>query len=221
MNLVKSQPVESAEHDESTSSDSELVKSSLGGDSRAFESLCKRYLPELRRRARAVAADADLVDECIQQTLIRVHRSLATFDVNRAFRPWLMTIFANTLKSSWVQAKKVLFYEDLVGSSGERNSLLGSTDLDPQTVVEREEKASEKQELLGVLGQCVETLDEDSRRLYRLIFVDHLNHRTVAEILGISHDSCRQRSVRLRKILRTCVEARSKRLSDGGSGPLA
>lgn len=219
MNLVKSQPIESIERDESTSSDSELVKLSLEGDARAFEALCKRYLPELRRRARLVAADTDLVDECIQQTLIRVHRSLATFDVNRAFRPWLMTIFANTLKSSWVQAKKVLFYEDMVGSSGERTSLLGSTELDPQTVVEREEKAHEKQELLGVLGECVERLDEDSRRLYRLLFVDHLNHRTVAEILGISHDSCRQRSVRLRRILRLCVEAKSKRYGDvGGPG---
>jgi RNA polymerase sigma-70 factor (ECF subfamily) len=217
MNLVRTPPAGSAERDESTSSDSDLVKLSLEGDTRAFEALCKRYLPELRRRARLVAADLDLVDECIQQTLIRVHRSLATFDVNRAFRPWLMTIFANTLKSSWVQAKKVLYYEDIAGASGERTALLGSTELDPQTVVEREEKASEKQELLSILGQCVEGLDEDSRKLYRLIFVDHLNHRTVAEILGISHDSCRQRSVRLRRILRTCVEAKSKHLHDGGS----
>ncbi|MEL6706085.1 MAG: RNA polymerase sigma factor [Bacteroidota bacterium] len=68
----------------------------VAGDPRAFQLLVNRMEPKIRRFLRSRTNDADLVDDLLQQTLMRVHASRGRYTEARAKRPtsvdqWFMT----------------------------------------------------------------------------------------------------------------------------------
>jgi len=190
--------------------DAELVRQAITPDDEAFEALCRRYLPKLRRRALGMTRDHDLASECVQQTLIRLHRGLKTFDPDRNFKPWVLTILTNTLRSLWAQSKRVVFMDEGLDAMVRPGDLSDPWAADPQRLMEASEEAAQTNRKLDALSSCVEDLPHTQRGLYELVFVDQLNHKDAAEVLQISHDNCRQRSVRIRRSLKLCVEGKLK-----------
>jgi RNA polymerase sigma-70 factor (ECF subfamily) len=74
---------------------SEWMVRAQAGDQLAYEKLMieigdtiERFV--LRRFGRGPAGD--LVEECVQESLLAVHRARHTYDPARRFRPWLLTI---------------------------------------------------------------------------------------------------------------------------------
>lgn len=74
---------------------SEWMVRAQEGDRRAYEELMtelggaiERFL--LRRFGRVGASD--FVEECVQESLLAIHRARHSYDPSRRFRPWLLTI---------------------------------------------------------------------------------------------------------------------------------
>jgi len=83
--------------------DEELVRLTLGGDSRAFTTLVDRHAPAcLRYATRMLGARAD-AEDVAQETFMRVHQSLSKYDARMPFRSWLFTILVNRCRTSLTQ----------------------------------------------------------------------------------------------------------------------
>ena len=62
------------------------------GDADAYRTLLGELQSAIDRYLRARFGDADLVEECVQESLLAVHRARDSYDPKRRFRPWLFTI---------------------------------------------------------------------------------------------------------------------------------
>ncbi len=62
------------------------------GDGRAYDRLLRDCLPLLRAIARRRIADQAEAEDAVQDTLLTIHRMLATYDPARPARPWIAAI---------------------------------------------------------------------------------------------------------------------------------
>lgn len=69
-----------------------LMAAAQAGDARAYDRLLRECLPLLRAIARRRIFDAHEAEDAVQDTLLTVHRMLATYDPSRPLRPWLVAI---------------------------------------------------------------------------------------------------------------------------------
>ncbi len=74
---------------------SEWMARAQGGDQRAYEELMTELGSEIERfvlQRFGRGGAGDLVEECVQQSLLAIHRARHSYDPSRPFRPWLLTI---------------------------------------------------------------------------------------------------------------------------------
>ena len=63
-----------------------------GGDRAAYELVLRDCVPIVRRIARAQGADANFLDDVVQDVLITLHGARASYDPSRSFVAWLTAI---------------------------------------------------------------------------------------------------------------------------------
>lgn len=73
----------------------DLIERACNGDDFAFEQLVLEHQEAVFRLAYLFLGDAAEAEDAAQETFIRAHRVLSTFDVSRPLRPWLLRIVAN------------------------------------------------------------------------------------------------------------------------------
>ena len=62
------------------------------GDARAYDLLLRDCLPLLRAIARRRIRDTYEAEDAVQDTLLTIHRMIATYDPDRPLRPWIVAI---------------------------------------------------------------------------------------------------------------------------------
>ena len=62
------------------------------GDARSYDLLLRDCLPLLRAVARRRIADFHEAEDAVQDTLLTMHRMIATYDPARPLRPWIVAI---------------------------------------------------------------------------------------------------------------------------------
>jgi RNA polymerase sigma factor (sigma-70 family) len=69
-----------------------LMRSAQDGDAGAYRHVLRASVPLAAAAARYQGVPPDLVDDVVQDVLVTLHRSLATYDAERPFAPWLRAI---------------------------------------------------------------------------------------------------------------------------------
>jgi len=72
-----------------------LVDALRSGDETAFAQVVDRFTPAMLRLARAYGLGVDTAEDVVQETWLRVLRSLNQFEGRSSFRTWLFVIFGN------------------------------------------------------------------------------------------------------------------------------
>lgn len=75
--------------------DPAVVRAAAGGDLRAFEVLVRAYQAPVWRFLRRLVNDDALAEDVTQETFVRVHAKLRTFDGRSRFSAWLFQIARN------------------------------------------------------------------------------------------------------------------------------
>ena len=75
--------------------DPAVVLAAKSGDVRAFEQLVRAYQAPVWRFLRHLVGDAELAEDVTQETFVRVHRRLGTFDGRSRFSTWLFQVARN------------------------------------------------------------------------------------------------------------------------------
>ena len=173
-----------------------LVRLAAEGDKGALEQLLtgvQDLVFNLSLRMLGTIHDAE---DASQEILIRVMTNLASFRGESAFTTWVFRIAVNHLKnyrkSMFAQHPLSFEYygEDIV--SGKEKDIPDLTMGVDRNLLEQELKLS----CTNVMLQC---LDTDSRCIYILRTMFHVDSRLAAEILEISPEAYRQRLSRIKK----------------------
>jgi RNA polymerase sigma-70 factor, ECF subfamily len=168
--------------------ESDLLFRASEGDGVAFEEVVRRYQRRVYAVALRVVRRHDVADDVTQDTFLRAHRALSTFDRSRPFGPWVCRIAAN-LAVNHVrspQAREEGLPDGHAETPSDREGPL-------ENVLDREVK----EQLQGALAQ----LSAEQRAVFVLRAMEGLSYKEIAEALDISAGTVMSRLFRARERL--------------------
>ena len=152
----------------------------------AFREGIEAMIPALRRYARALARDADIADDLVQDTLVRALRSERLF-VGGDLRSWLYTILTNLNRNR-------------------RRALARRPPLTPLTDTATEAGGTEAEG--RDIARALATLGEDQRAVLLLVSLEGLSYREVADVQGVPIGTVMSRLARARAHVQDALDGK-------------
>ncbi|HYX73879.1 MAG TPA: RNA polymerase sigma factor [Steroidobacteraceae bacterium] len=163
--------------------ESALVQRARGGDQRAFERLYREHAGRVYGLCLRMTRDAQLAEDCTQDTFINAWRALGKFETRSSLSTWLHRIAVNvTLAKRRKSGPVEPLPEEEEGSAAEWAL----------------ETPVEVQELESAIG----ALPEGARDALVLHALYGYSHGEAAEMLGIAEGTCKAQLHRARRLLR-------------------
>ncbi|GIK64665.1 MAG: RNA polymerase sigma factor [Chloroflexota bacterium] len=170
----------------------ELVQRALHGDDDAYAMLVREHQEAVYRLAYLFVGDADDAEDVAQETFIRAHRALRTFDQTRPLRPWLLSITANVSKNHRRAAGRYL--------AALKRALFEAP---PAARIEAE---SARQMEVQALWDAVRRLNTTDQEVIYLRYFLELSVAETAEVLAIEQGTVKSRLSRALGRLKGVVE---------------
>ncbi|HMG45245.1 MAG TPA: sigma-70 family RNA polymerase sigma factor [Acidimicrobiales bacterium] len=154
------------------SDEGELVRRAQAGDADAYGELVRVHRRSALRVATVVLGTAEGADDVVQQASERAWRAIGRFRPDRAFRPWLLRVVANTARN------------DRRSRGRRANLALRATVRAAAEVVATPEDLVvtevERQRVVAALNR----LRADDRLVIALRHFEQLSEREMVEVLG-------------------------------------
>ena len=158
-----------------------LADQSRRGDLLSFRRLVESLTRTLIALAYRYAGNWETARDLTQDTWIKVHRSIHSYDPKRPFRSWLYAVHRNTclsyLRSPTVRREFPL-------APGEIPSHDPQAGVDSSALVER-------REFMTRLSSALTELTESQRNVFTKVDVEQIAQREAAELLGMSFNTLR------------------------------
>jgi RNA polymerase sigma-70 factor (ECF subfamily) len=171
--------------------DNDLVQRALQGHDEAFSGLVARYHRKAFWIAYHVLGRLEDSRDVVQESFLRVHRSLEKFDFSRNFYTWFYRIVMNLAIDSLRKhraSRTTTGLEDRGWQSEERS--------------DHGDEAAEQQETRSLVWRVLELMDGKFKSVLVLRDIEGLSCREIAPILGVTHATVRWRLHRGRQIFR-------------------
>jgi RNA polymerase sigma-70 factor, ECF subfamily len=169
-----------------------LVERTRGRDSRAFETLMRRYNRRLYRIARSILSDDDMAEEAVRAAYVRAFANLDRYEPAGKFGAWLA---------------RLAFNEALTLRRHAQPATTLAAPAPPTEAVppaEGNESAASKQQL----EDAIDALPEVFRTVLVLRVVEDLSGVEVAVCLGLNETTVRTRLYRAQQRLKVDVARR-------------
>ena len=183
--------------------DEDLMTALCEGTECALADLVHRYQNDIFRFCLHYVRNVEQAKEIAQETFVRVYVARNRFDARRSFRPWVLRIARNLCLND-LKRKKAVTMESLEEYASSARSVSGTIMADDADSPDRQLMVLERRRLLA---QALDSLDDASREIVVLRFMDRLPAREIAEIVGCSEGAVRTRLHRILKTLRTRYES--------------
>ena len=161
-----------------------LVERACAGDTRAFERLYREHAGRVYGLCLRMTRDAQLAEDCTQDTFINAWRALPKFETRSSLSTWLHRIAVNV---SLAKRRKSSPVEPL--PEEEEGGALGEWTF---------ETPVEVQEIESAIGG----LPEGARDALVLHALYGYSHGEAAQMLGVAEGTCKAQLHRARKLLR-------------------
>jgi RNA polymerase sigma-70 factor (ECF subfamily) len=174
--------------------DTELIQSTLQGDTRAFDELVRRYQDRLIHSLTILLGSRDDALDVAQQAFVQAWRKLSLFRGESGFYSWLYRIARNTavsrLRSHTLHA-------------GSLEQLQQNSEFEPgdQNLQSRPGHFLEQAELTSQVQSALRKVPEEFRQPLVLKELDGFSYEQIAEILDIPLGTVRSRIFRGRQEL--------------------
>jgi len=165
-----------------------VLARACGGDLLAFDEIVRRYQRRVYAVALRIVHRHDVADDVTQDTFVRAHQALGTFDLARPFGPWVCRIAAN-LAVNHVRSPEAREEGLPEGHAEKASGAQGPLG----RVLERE--AADQ------LQKALSALPAEQRAVFVLRAVEGLSYKEIAEALGISSGTVMSRLFRAREKL--------------------
>jgi RNA polymerase sigma-70 factor (ECF subfamily) len=171
-------------------SDDELVRRAQRGAPRAFDELVERHWRSVYQLALRVTANPHDAEEIVQDTLLLVHRGLASFRGEAKFSTWLYSVTRNAALMHLRHWRKL----DVAGV----DKLAGGD----QASAGDDEDSLARRQLARTAMSELSALPDEYRVPFMLRDLEGLSSRETAAAVGINVNLVRQRVFRARRMLR-------------------
>lgn len=182
-----------------STTDAQLVAAYRAGDARAFDAIHDRYHARLERFARRMLqANPAVVEDVVQEAMLRASRALLRDDRHIELKPWLYRLTRNCALDEISRVRTDSFaLDDDTGFE-----LMGPVALQPEDA--SEQRTSVRETLADLAA-----LPESQRHALVRREVDGLSHEQIAGELGITPQATRSLVFRARTSLMQEREART------------
>jgi RNA polymerase sigma-70 factor (ECF subfamily) len=189
-----------AQKSEPTIDDVTWVRQTLGGEVTAFSHLVDRYKgPVYSLAYRILGRPAD-AEDAAQEAFVRAFTKLDTYDPERKFSTWLLSITAN-LCVDHLRRKRPVLLDDLTPGTRWDQATAG-----PETLLLRREQQTEVQRVL-------EVLPAKYRQVVVLHYWDELSCAEIGQVMGLSENGVKTRLHRARQMLAERLRGSEPRLA--------
>jgi len=172
--------------------DAALAAACRAGDLRAYERLYVLHGARMKNLARNVLGSAADAEDAVQETFLKVQRSIASFRGQSSFVTWTYRILINTCydaRRSRLRKKEV------------------TTDDDSEETPRREPRAPGAHPSLRIaLERALEKLTRHQRDVFLLYEVEGFRHAEIAGMLEISEAASKNTLFQAKKNLREMLE---------------
>ena len=180
--------------------DVELVRGALDGNQSAFREIVLRYQRPIYGLIARMVRDPSRAEELAQDTFVKAFRALHTYDVQRKFSAWLLTIAHHVaideLRKCSLDTEPLEYATD----DGQRTrDFADMKTADPAVLVERAELAT-------VLHRAILRLRPEYREVITLRYERELDYDEIAEITGLPMGTVKSSLHRARKELAEHLE---------------
>jgi len=167
-----------------------LIRKIREGDVTALDRLIDRYLNQLVNFFRYLRAPEASVDDLVQETFERIIRKLDSYDENKRFSAWLLTVGRN------------IYFDQCRGESRRREHL---QQVVHEPVPTPEEEVVERQ----TASELLQTLSPQERFLVELRVFQAVPFAEIAELTGEVEVTLRSRFFRIMGRLRISLEKKA------------
>jgi RNA polymerase sigma factor (sigma-70 family) len=183
---------------------SNVLQQFARGDLDAFETLFRRYQPEVYRWIVVIVRDPSLAEDLTIETFWRIHRAHARFDPARSFEAWARRIATNVALDHFKSASHT--FTKNTQAWGTR----ASDTTDPQQNFPLEDLPQPAQpnpaitrEIRTKTAQAFRQLPPTLQVAATLALVEEQPYKEIADALGISLGAVKLRVFRALRLLRT------------------
>jgi RNA polymerase sigma-70 factor (ECF subfamily) len=171
------------------------------GDVEAFTRLVEAYQTPVYNLAYRMLGNSVEAEDAAQETFIRAYTRLDTYDVERKFSSWLLSIASHYCIDRLRRRRMTLLSLEDVAFTGH----LASDVAHPEEVMVRDEKESQVRRLLDVLP-------EDYRAAVVLRYWYDCSYQEIAHMLDTTESAIKSRLFRARQMMaRSAQETMSER----------
>ncbi len=178
-----------------TRTDEEIVAVVIDGSVDAFEALVRRHESDLMRIATARLGRCDIAEEAVHEAFIAAFRALKSFDTNRSFRSWLVTILIHKCHRGYRQMAK---------TNDRTQPMLD----EPRSTAPAPLEQMESRESYAQLYDRMARLDADQADAIWMRFFAKLKFHEIAESAGVSLATAKNR-------VRKGLERLSRMMNEG------
>ncbi|MGF1617952.1 MAG: RNA polymerase sigma factor [Acidimicrobiia bacterium] len=168
-----------------------LIESAKNGDTRAFEQLVRTHQGIALRVAYLVVRNQSEAEDVTQDAFVKAYRSLARFQLESPFRPWLLRIVRNEALNRVRSTKR----RERLALQVTRDPVSGDAASSPEAEVVWQE---ERGHLLGL----IEDLPERYRSVLHCRYLLDLSEEETSETLGLPIGTVKSRNSRALQRLR-------------------
>ena len=170
-----------------------LAAACQSGDLRAYERLYVLHGARMKNLARNILGSSTDAEDAVQETFLKVQRSIASFRGQSSFATWTFRILVNTCydaRRSWLRKKEV------------------ATDDEREDAASRPEPRapSAHPSLRLALERALAKLTRHQRDVFLLYEVEGFRHAEISEMLEISEAASKNTLFQAKKNLRQMLE---------------
>ena len=180
--------------------DVELVRGALDGSESAFREIVQRYQRPIYGLIVRMVRDPARAEELAQDAFVKAFRALHTYDMQRKFSAWLLTIAHHVaideLRKGSLATEPL---EDTTDEGARVREFADTTSPTPALVAERAELATALQQAIG-------RLRPEYREVVALRYERELDYDEIVEITGLPMGTVKSSLHRARKELAEHLE---------------
>ncbi len=158
--------------------DGELVRSTIDGNAQAFTELVDRHAAACIRYATRMLGERSDAEEAAQESFLRAHRALSSYDARLPFRTWLFAILINRCRTAMAQRAR-----------RQQRIILDHEALD-SAAIEGDQRAAD---LRDEIDWAVAQLPVEQREAFLLRHVEELSYDEMAAATGMGVSALKMR----------------------------
>lgn len=177
--------------------DQQLISLSQSGDPNAFGLLVEKYQNRLYRLILRIIKNQSVVEDLVQESLIKAYRSIASFRGDSAFYTWLYKIGLNTARNYLYDKKHKLQVDSSIAIEDAENF---STAIDIHHAETPETELINKQ-IAKTVNNAIAALPTELQTAITLREIEGLSYEQISNIMDCPIGTTRSRIFRARNII--------------------